>query len=109
MDQPFATRAMVGIFQQLLRIVANGLQGSLYGRIDLANVEALPRLDTDLRHLCNDRLISEMRRLNLEQFSGIGKEVARWHAIHLELRRGLHVHGRVGFECDWLERFAPLG
>jgi hypothetical protein len=37
----------------------------------LPNVEALSGLDTDLLHLCNDRLIGQMRRMDLEQFGGV--------------------------------------
>jgi hypothetical protein len=46
------------------------VQASLNGWIYLADVEALPRLDTDLLHLCNDRLIRQMWRVDFEQFSG---------------------------------------
>ena len=47
----------------------------------------LPGLDADLPDLRNDGLIRQMRRMKLEQFSRVGKELARRHAIHLKLRR----------------------
>jgi hypothetical protein len=90
-----------------LSVVTRVVQTSLNNWIDFAHVETLTGLDTYLRQLCDDRLVGQVRRMELEQFSGVGKEVACWHSIHLELRRGLHVHRWIRLKWNWFRRFAP--
>ena len=94
---------------QLLRVLRCGLQRPLHDWIELADVEALARLDADFLHLRDDRLVGDMGRMKLEQLGGIGEIHARRHGIDLDLWRRLHVDAWVDLDLDRLRRFAKFG
>ena len=77
-DQPSTTRAKTGDFprHQLQGVLWSGLEPGLNRRIDLVEIEALAPLDPDTLHLGQDRLISDVGRLELEDLGGVGEELA---------------------------------
>ena len=70
--------------------------------------KALARLDADPLHPRNDRLIREVRRVQLEKLGRIGEVVVARHGIDLCLRGRLHVNAWVDLHLDRLRRLAPL-
>ena len=92
---------------QLQGVLGRGLQPRLDRRIDLVDVEALAPLDPDPLHLGEDRLIGDVRRLQLQDLGGVGEELAGRHRIDRDLRRRLHVDGGIDSADNRLGRLTP--
>jgi hypothetical protein len=75
----------------------------------LGQVEALASLDADPLHSSEDWLISDVRRVNLQQFCCIGEIFLSRHCVHLHSWRRLHIDGWVELELDRLWRFSKIG
>ena len=59
-------------------------------------------------NLGDDRLVGDVRRVQLQQLGGVGEEPAGRHGIDLNLRRRLHVDCRIDLDLDRRGRLAPV-
>src|SRR4029453_2329005 len=73
-------------FHQLLPGFRRTFETLLHGWWSLLDVEALARHDADALHLREDRLIGEMRWMELQQLGGISEVLARRHGVGPNLR-----------------------
>ena len=96
-------------FHQLLRGLRRALKRLLYDGIGLIDVEALAGLDADALHPRDDRLIGDVRRLQLHELCCVGEVFTGRHRVDLDLRRSLHVNRRVDLDLDRLGCLSPLG
>ena len=69
----------------------------------------MPGFDADPFHTRDDWLIGDVRRVNLHDLGGIGEIFVARHGIHLNLRRRLHIHGRINLAGYGLGGFPPSG
>ena len=74
---------------------------------ELVEVESLTRLDADPSHLRDDRLIGDVRRVQLEQFGRIRKVFVPAHGVDLRLWRSLHVDTSIDGLLDGLGGLPP--
>ena len=61
----------------------------------LVEIEALADFKAELLQLRDDRLVGDVGRVQLQQLGRVGEKLARRHLVDGELRRRLHVDGRI--------------
>jgi hypothetical protein len=88
-DQPFTTRAMLLTSHA---IKARGSLGTLSSAVlvagsSLSISKLLPRSIPIRPHLGEDRLIGDVRRLDLQDLCGVSEELTGRHRVDLDLRR----------------------
>src|SRR5262245_31480548 len=71
------------------------------------DVETLADLEANPLQACDNRLVSDVRRLELQQLGCVGEELVGGHGVHLNFGWRLHVHIRVDLRLDRCRRLAP--
>jgi len=90
-----------------LGVLRHILKRLLHRGIGFTKIEALARLKTNLPKLHDDRLVGNVRRMELEQFCCIGEELACGHCIDLLLGWGTHIDVGINLHRYWLWLFSP--
>ena len=110
-DQPLTTRASVGTFHAISFCASSGAlsSASLHGGVGLVDIEALAGLDADPLHLRDDRLVGEMRRIELEQLGRVGEVLGPPACVSTWTFGGVFMSTRrIDLHLDRLGRLAPL-
>ena len=81
----------------------------MHGGVEPIEIEALAGFDPDPLHAGYDRLIGQVRRLELQKFSGISEILAGGHRVDLGLGRRFHINRWIDFDLEGLEVACPIG